>query len=183
MAEETKKTGSNGESTADDLYAYIKDFASLKLEHEIKREDSLIQQSANMQTAFSFTTAALFMVAPIAVEYRGLMPYEFLLAAFSSITAMLLLSLLFASLAQNRQLTTTFPDIDEFTHHIEDKYMDYLTPAQRDKALAELIGKVQKSKDEINDKRVKRIRWSMRFFYIALILTVVWFVAALIVIF
>lgn len=169
--------------TADELYSYVKEFAVLKLENETKREDSLIQQSANMQTAFSFTTAALFMVAPVAVEYRGKMSLEFLLLAFSTITALLLISLLFASLAQNRKLNTTFPDVDVFTNHIVNKYEDYLTPAQRDKAFAELIGKVQKSKNEINDKRVKRIRWSMRAFYAALVLTVIWFFVALYIMF
>lgn len=168
---------------ANDLYAYVKEFALLKLENETKREDSLVQQSANMQTAFSFTTAALFMVAPIAAEYRGAMPLEFLLLAFSTITALMLVSLVFASMAQNRQLNTTFPDIEVFTQQIEDKYTDYLTSAQRDKAIAELIGKVQKSKDEINDKRVKRIRWSMRFFYSALALAVFWFFVALCIMF
>ncbi|MDO4486388.1 MAG: hypothetical protein Q4C46_07340 [Bacillota bacterium] len=169
--------------TANELYAYVKEFALLKLENETKREDSLIQQSANMQTAFSFTTAALLMVATIAAEYRGAMSLEFLLLAFSTITTLMLVSLVFASMAQNRQLNTTFPDIEVFTQQIEDKYTDYLTSAQRDKAIAELIGKVQKSKDEINDKRVKRIRWSMRFFYSALALTVFWFFVALCIMF
>lgn len=168
---------------SNELFAYVKEFAMMKLESETRREDSLIQQSANMQTAFSFTTAALFMVAPIAVEYRGKMSLEFLLLAFSTITALMLVSLLFASMAQNRQLNITFPDIDVFTQQIEDAYVDYLTPAQRDKALAELIGKVQKSKDKINDKRVKRIKWSMRAFYAALALTVVWFFVALYIMF
>lgn len=170
-------------NTAEVLYQYVKDFAMLKLENEMKREDSLIQQSANMQTAFSFTTAALFMVAPIACEYRGSMSLEFLLLAFSTITIFLVGSLIFASMAQNRQLNTTFPDIDKFTQHVSEHYEDYLSPEQRDKALSELIGKVQKSKDEINDKRVKRIKWSMRLFYIALVLSAFWFIVALFIMF
>ena len=170
-------------NVAEQLYAYVKEFALLKLESETKREDSLIQQSANMQTAFSFTTAALFMVAPIAIEYRGKMSLEFLLLAFSTVTALMLISLVFASMAQNRQLNTTFPDVEVFTQQIEDKYADYLTSAQRDKALAELIGKVQKSKDVINDKRVKRIKWSMRSFYAALALTTIWFFISLYIMF
>ena len=56
---------------ASDLYAFVKEYALLKLEDETKRYESLIQQASNMQTAFSFSTAALFMIAPIAVEYRG----------------------------------------------------------------------------------------------------------------
>lgn len=171
------------EKQSEELYAYVREFAEVKLESEIKREDSLIQQSSTMQTAFSFTTAALFMIAPIVIEYSGNISLEFFLAAFSSITALLLLSLLFASLAQNRQLTTTFPDTEAFEKNVEDNYQSYLSQAQRDKSLAELIGKVQKNKSDINDKRVKRIKWSMRFFYSALALSVVWYVVALIIIF
>lgn len=171
------------EKKSEELYAYVREFAEVKLESEIKREDSLVQQSSTMQTAFSFTTAALFMIAPIVVGYRGNLTLEFLLVVFSSITALLLLSLIFASFAQNRQLTTTFPDTDAFTKNVEDNYQSYLSQAQRDKALAELIGKVQKNKSELNDKRVKRIRWSMWFFYAALALSVVWFIIAIIILF
>lgn len=171
------------EKQSEELYAYVREFAEVKLESEIKREDSLVQQSSTMQSAFSFTTAALFMIAPMVVEYRGNLTLKFLLVVFSSITALLLLSLLFASLAQNRQLTTTFPDTDTFTKNVDDNYQSYLSQAQRDKALAELIGKVQKNKSELNDKRVKRIRWSMRFFYAALALSAVWFTIAIIILF
>ena len=165
------------------LYSFVCDFAKLKLDSETKREDSLIQQSATMQTAFSFTTAALFMVAPIAVEYRGNMTLPYLLMVFSSVTASLLLSLLFASMAQNRRLNATFPDVDTLTKHIEEHYTDYVSKVQQDKALSELIATVQKSKDEINDKRVKFIRLSMHFFYIALGLSTIWFFISLIILF
>lgn len=164
---------------SNELFAYVKEFAIIKLESETRREDSLVQQSINMQTAFSFTTAALFMVTPVVVEYRGKMSLEFLLLVFSTITALMIFSLISASIAQGRKLSTTFPDVEVFTQFVEDNYQEYLTPAQRDKALTELIGKVQKSKDEINDKRVKMIKISMRFFFTALALTVVWFLTAL----
>ena len=38
---------------ASDLYAFVKEYALLKLEDETKRYESLIQQASNMQTAFS----------------------------------------------------------------------------------------------------------------------------------
>ena len=56
---------------ASDLYAFVKEYALLKLEDETKRYESLIQQASNMQTAFAFSTATLFMIAPIAIENRG----------------------------------------------------------------------------------------------------------------
>ena len=42
-------------------YRHIKELATLKYEAEEKREQGLIQQSSQMQTVFSFMTAALFM--------------------------------------------------------------------------------------------------------------------------
>ena len=168
---------------ANELYGFVREFAILKLESETKREDSLIQQSINMQIAFSFTTAALFMVAAISVEYRGAMSLEYLLLAFSTITALLLTSLVFASMAQNRHLIMVLPNIDTFEEHIADKYKEYIKPSQRDKAFSELICKVQKDKERINDIRVNKIIWSMRFFYGALGLSVFWFFVALYIMF
>ena len=60
-----------GTDKAAELYAFVKEYAQLKLEAETKRYESLIQQASNMQAAFSFSTAALFMVAAIVIEYRG----------------------------------------------------------------------------------------------------------------
>lgn len=173
----------NQSSDAETLFSFVREFASIKLDTETKREDSLIQQASTMQTAFSFTTAALFMVAPIAVEYRGNMTLPYLLAVFSSITVLLLVSLVLAATAQNRQLNATFPDVDTLTKHIEEHYQDYISKAQQNKALSELIATVQKSKDEINDKRVCRIRWSMRFFYAAIGLSAIWFIISMFILF
>lgn len=59
--------------SVDDLittqYRYIKELSALKYESEEKREQNLIQQSSQMQTVFSFMTAAIFMVVPICIEY------------------------------------------------------------------------------------------------------------------
>ena len=50
------------------LYSYIADFDKEIYANEERREDSLIQQATNMQTAFSFVSAAVFMVAQIAID-------------------------------------------------------------------------------------------------------------------
>ena len=49
-----------GTDKAAELYAFVKEYAQLKLEAETKRYESLIQQASNMQAAFSFSTAALW---------------------------------------------------------------------------------------------------------------------------
>lgn len=164
---------------AEILYAHVKELSQMKYESELRREDSLIQQSSNMQTAFSFSTAALFMIAPITIEYRGNLSINFFLIVFSSITASLLLSLLFASFAQKRHLNTTFPDVVVIEKEVSDNFGVLITKAQQYKQWVDLIGKVQKSKSEINDKRVSWIRWSMWLFYLAIALSAFWFVVAI----
>lgn len=58
-------------------YRHIKELSALKYEAEEKREQNLIQQSSQMQTVFSFMTAAIFMAVPICIEYRGLFHLNF----------------------------------------------------------------------------------------------------------
>lgn len=64
-------------------YQYIKELATLKYDAEEKREQNLIQQSSQMQTAFSFMTAAVFAATAICIEYRGKLTLNFFLIAVS----------------------------------------------------------------------------------------------------
>ena len=151
-----------GTDKAAELYAFVKEYAQLKLEAETKRYESLIQQASNMQAAFSFSTAALFMVAAIVIEYRGKLSLTYFLWMFAS--------------AQSRGQIKDFADVGEFRKFVEDHYTAYFSQAQRDKAIAEQIEKVQLSASQKNDEMACKIRWSMRFFYIALGLSACWFV-------
>lgn len=170
-------------AVASDLYAFVKEYALLKLEDETKRYESLIQQASNMQTAFAFSTAALFMVAPMAIENRGNMTLEYLLLVFSSITVFLMLSLFFASRAQNRGELKSFADINTFESFVEENYESFLSKAQQAKAIAEQIGEIQLSASEKNNEMAERIKKSIRFFYIAMGLSVFWFIVSLIIMF
>ena len=170
-------------AVASDLYAFVKEYALLKLEDETKRYESLIQQASNMQTAFAFSTAALFMVAPMAIENRGNMTLEYLLLVFSSITVFLMLSLFFASRAQNRGELKSFADISTFESFVEENYESFLSKAQQAKAIAEQIGEIQLSASEKNNEMAERIKKSIRFFYIAMGLSVFWFIVSLIIMF
>lgn len=108
------------EEQAVNLYMYVKELGTLKYEAELRREDSLIQQSSHMQTAFSFMSAALFMAAPILIDNRGnQLSLDYFFAALSSIVFCLLVSLITASLAQRRVLKRTFmsiPEIEDFVY-------------------------------------------------------------------
>lgn len=80
-------------------YRHIKELSTLKYEAEEKREKNLIQQSSQMQTVFSFMTAAIFMAVPICIENRGPLSLNFFLVSISIIVLFLIASLVLASLA------------------------------------------------------------------------------------
>ena len=164
----------------DDAYTYMAEFSKQIFEHELRKEDSVIQQASQMQTAFSFITAALFMVLPVAVEFKGSLSYGFIIAAFSTITATLLASLIFATIAQRRLKVESFDNIESLMNHIQEKYTDFLTEAQRQKYFASVLGKIQKGYFDNTNWRWKMLAWSLRMFYIALFLCVCWFIIALI---
>ena len=82
----------DGQDTQQDiastLYEYIASFDREIFANEERREDSLIQQATNMQTAFSFVSAAVLMVAPIVIENCKKLPLEFFLIVFALISGL-----------------------------------------------------------------------------------------------
>lgn len=171
------------EKQAESLYSHVKDIASLKYESELRREDSLIQQSSHMQTAFSFMTAAVFMAFPILIEHRGEISLDFFFWAGSTITIALLASLVLASLAQRRVLKKTFMNIPEIEQFVSDTYSDTLSRAAQIKQWVQVVGDVQVSLDDANNSRVKLIQWSLRCFFLAIGLIVVWYIIGLIILY
>lgn len=159
-------------------YRYIKELAWLKYESEEKREQNLIQQSSQMQTVFSFMTAAIFMAVPICIEFRASLSLEFFLASSSSVVSFLIVSLLLASIAQWRWKTTTFPDVNEIKDCIinnpdwEKLTIEYNQIDQ----WVNVIGKVQKQRATLNDRRVYLIMASMLCFYCSIFSVVISFV-------
>lgn len=149
-------------------YRHIKELSALKYDAEEKREQNLIQQSSQMQAVFSFVTAAIFMAVPICIEYRGdALSLDFFLFATSAIVLFLVVSLVLASLAQWRWKTETFPDVFEIKKSVVDSSewqkltIEYYQIAQ----WVDIVGKVQKKKAELNDRRVRLIMASMICFY------------------
>ena len=163
-------------------YRYIKELALLKYDAEEKREQNLIQQSSQMQTVFSFMTAAVFMATPICIEYRGVLSLKFFFVTVSLITVFIIASLVLASLAQWRWKTKAFPDIktikDAVINSNEWKKMcvEYY---QIDQWL-KLMATVQEEKARLNARRVKLIIASMICFYVTVAAVVACFVVAVI---
>ena len=163
-----------------ELSNHIRQIAQTIYEAELRREDSLIQQSTQMQIGFSFTSAALFMVAAIAVEYKYPLTYGFLLLTFSTITALLLASLILATMVQKREKRNDFVSIKETSDFIQRHYETIKSDAAKDLQYVALIEKVQSEVKRTNDNKVVLIQWSMRLFYISIGLSVFWFLIALI---
>ena len=151
-------------------YQYIKELATLKYDAEEKREQNLIQQSSQMQTAFSIMTAAVFAATAICIEYRGKLTLNFFLIAVSIVTVLLIVSLLLASIAQWRWKTEAFPDIQDIKDTVvNDPEWEKLTiKSHQINQWIDMVGKVQKKKAEINDRRVKLIMASMICFYLSI---------------
>lgn len=169
------------EEQAVDLYMYVKELGTLKYEAELRREDSLIQQSSHMQTAFSFMSAALFMAAPILIDNRGnQLSLNFFFAAFSSIVFFLLASLVAASLAQRRVLRPTFMSIPDIEAFVSSTYKQTLKRSAQLKQWVQVVGDVQVGLQKVNEKRVMLIRISMGSFLGSIGLIVFWYIVALI---
>lgn len=169
------------EEQAVNLYMYVKELGTLKYEAELRREDSLIQQSSHMQTAFSFMSAALFMAAPILIDNRdNQLSLNFFFAAFSSIVFFLLASLVAASLAQRRVLRPTFMSIPDIEAFVSSTYKQTLKRSAQLKQWVQVVGDVQVGLQKVNEKRVMLIRISMGSFLGSIGLIVFWYIVALI---
>ena len=160
-------------------YEFLHSFAKEKLEQENKREEAIIQQASQMQTVFSFMTAALFMVLPIVIEHNAGLSMCFMFIAFSSIATSLMFSLFFAMMAQNRTYKAALPDVKDMREYMiaNESYFD--TRGQRYKYMVDTYSVVQSSKCKLNDKRINWIKRSMASFYASLGLCVFWFIVAI----
>jgi hypothetical protein len=161
-------------------YQHIKELSQLKYDAEEKREQNLIQQASQMQTVFSFITAAVFMAVPVCIQYRGKLSLKFFFLSISLITAFILSSLVLASIAQWRWKTKTFPDIEVIKKSILDspEWEKNLDEYNRIDQWINLVAIVQKDKARLNDRRVKLIIASMICFFCSVVTIAISFIIA-----
>ncbi len=164
-------------------FEYEVNIIKFRYEIEQRREDSLIQQAGRMQSAFAFSTAALFMGMPIMFEYRGVLSFYFVFAAVSSITMILMISLFASLMAQNRKVLKVLPNGKELMCYIEKNENYFDSEEKRNKYLAASFSEVQEALTESNQKRVFWVRVSMYLFYAALATCVIWFIAGMVIVF
>lgn len=154
---------------------YCEDFCKKIYEAELERENSILQQASNMQAAFSFITAGLFVVAQIVVENKGEnLSYLMIIWCFIIISFFLALSLVFATLAQSRfKKDKGYPSIRKLINHLQNENNKLNNEKTRlSFSITEYDGFYESLK-KVNEKRVKFVKLSMYMFYIALFLCLI----------
>ena len=157
------------EKDVEEIYSYICEYAKMTYEYELRRYDSIMQQASNMQTAFSFITAVLFMVAPLLLDNCSYLPGWFYFVVFSVIAIIMFVSLFAATMAQNRRRAKAFEDAALFRAKVENEYQSFITQAQRQQYLAKYYEKIQKDLFRRNEDAIEWLQLSMHLFYAALI--------------
>ena len=170
------------EKDVEEIYSYLYEYAKMTYEYELRRYDSIIQQASNMQTAFSFITAALFMVAPLLLDNSVGLSGWFYFAVFSVTAIIMFASLFAATMAQNRKRALVFEDVASFRAKVENEYTSFITQEQRQQYLVKYFEKVQKNLNERNEDAVGWLQISMQLFYAALIVILVSFFTGLFII-
>ncbi|MBQ2665007.1 MAG: hypothetical protein IJG16_12795 [Clostridia bacterium] len=148
----------------------IKEFGLFSYEMESKREESLIEQSGKMMTAFSIYTAAPYMLVDIAIKHFVYLKYEILLAT-GVISLCLLTSLVLTIISQWRFKYKKMSDIGVFFNYINQEQDRYVSQADYDYQWKIQIESIQKSKEKNNDHRAKLIMAAMIVFLIAIGMT------------
>ncbi len=167
------------------LYKYVLELAQEKYNYEHQREQDLIQQSGQMQSAFSFMTAALFMALPIALEHRGQLPKLFFFLSVCAICFFLLVSLILASVATWRWKKVALGNITGIKENVFDSKnkSQYLIEKNRINAKIEALEKSQVRNEELNNRRALLIHLSLIFFFVAIASVVASFIVAMIICF
>lgn len=143
------------------IMSNIVEFGKYSYNLQEKREESLINQSGRMITAYSVTAVI----------------YNFLLPQMSSVGTIilffgLLVSLGFAAIAGWRFKYDGCPSIDAFYEDVHDNIEKYNNQYQFNAQWKNQISKLHKNKKKNNDKRAKWLVISMSAFLVTLILPI-----------
>lgn len=177
------------DNSGDAMFQYLADMCKDIYATEVERENSLLQQASNMQAAFSFVTAGLFVIAQIVADHRGsgLTPLAMLIG-FSAITGLLLASLWFATSAQKRYKHDGAPTIEHLLQKALEKETDketdkeiesnntltkMLTDRGRTVFTIEQYAAYYASLRKVNEKRAKWIKISMFLFKLSIVVSVI----------
>lgn len=148
-----------------------------KYQRELEVESGIIAQAGQMQAAFSFVTAAIFMVAPVACEYRGeKISLNLILMIFTVISVAMVCSLVFATLAHQRRKHNEEEDAGNLNNYILENEKWFNNEKYRVDYLTQTYIELQGSMVKINETRLKWLRMSTYSFYVAIALCCLGFV-------
>jgi hypothetical protein len=151
---------------ADLMMSNIIQFGRYSLELEEKREQSLINQSSQMITAFSVFSVAIFTLLPVIVPLNVISNAKLFLCV-GAVTFLLVTSLVLALIVQWRYKYVTMKDVDEFFDCVYKEQQNYTSQHQFDSQWQVQISQIHKSKKKINDKRASFIKASMVVFFVS----------------
>ena len=162
-----KATDKSQAKLADLMMMNIVQLGKFSYELEEKREQSLINQSSNMLTAFSIFSAVVFVVMPIVIDYTDVNVYQLLLC-IAVVSVFLVGSLVLSVLSQWRFKYKTMTDINDFFTQVNKEHQKYCSQAQFDMQWKDQLSQIQSSKKINNDMRSNLIIASMILFIIAI---------------
>ena len=137
-------------------------------EREIEKERDLISQSLQMQYAFSFFAAAIYIVAQIACGYSSKVSHNTLFWIFSLISFPLIVCLVFATMAQIRMKHDESGDANVVVRYIDENGEHLKNEIEQYQYLTELHRQLQMSVSKNNNKRVLYLRISQIFLFITI---------------
>ncbi len=144
----------------------IVEFAKFSYELEEKREQSLINQSGQMLTAFSVASATILMAVPVLIEHTCISKCMILISAGVTL-ALMLLSMVLAVISQWRFKYTTMMTGEELLQKVESDMDNHVYQSQYDYQWLNQLKEIQVSKKKNNDKRYRLIHASMIVFFAA----------------
>ena len=131
-----------------------------------------------MQSAFSFAIAAIAMlINPVFNENNGNLPFGELYAMFASIIGLVVLSLLFATIAQRWRKRIMLIDPQELEKQISSNWRSDLDAKSiRFKSIGQLMLKMIPNYRSNNSQITKWLSLSRICFYLALFVSAFWFI-------
>ena len=167
VTEEEKTTLQDQEIKEENLrMGNVREFGKFSFELEEKREQSILNQSGQMLTAFSLFSAAVLMALPLVADYTSIPDGQaFCLSVV--VLVPLVASLLLAIVAQWRFKYQTMINAREFENEIFRNKDSYKEQSDYDWQWVYQLTAVQDSKKTNNDKRVKLVKASMICFLVS----------------
>lgn len=156
---------------ADMMLGNIIELGKFSFDLESKREESILTQTSQMLTSFSFITVVILMIIPIVFEHTSIAK-DLILASFFIILIAFLLSFVLALAAQYRFKYISMLNIEDIYNEVKNNHKEYTNDNSFKLQLIDQIGRVHKSKKQTNDMRVKLVRASMICFLASIFLLV-----------